>query len=108
MSAARTSLATLAALRRFVHETLCRRLDLDARYTPLQEFPLQRKGRMCGLFFQLRGPRLVKAYAVWSAEDNRILFHNARGERIAEAWLSDGPDPQAGPGPSGKHGNLAT
>jgi hypothetical protein len=40
----------------------------------------------------VQGPRLLKNYAVWSGEENRILFYNSTGERVTEARLSEGPD----------------
>jgi hypothetical protein len=87
-----TSLPTVDALRRHVHQALCSQSDLDPRYTPLHQLVVQRKGRACGLFFHIQGPRLLKAYAVWSGDDNRILFYDTRGERCGETQLSEGPD----------------
>jgi hypothetical protein len=87
------SLPTVDALRRYVHTTLCTHHDLDSRYTPLREMAVQRQGQPCGLFFHIQGPRLLKAYAVWSADEGRILFYDARGERFGETHLSEGPDP---------------
>ena len=52
-----------------------------------------RRGKPCGLFFQAQGPRLLKTYAVWAGEENRVLFYDSTGERFAECRLSDAPDP---------------
>jgi hypothetical protein len=86
-------LSTVNDLREHVLRTLCAHEDLDPRYTPIRQSVVQRHGKPCGLFFHIQGPRLLKAYAVWSAEEGRILFYDALGERFAEAQLSEGPDP---------------
>jgi hypothetical protein len=88
------SLPTIDDLRRYVLETLCSRDQLDPAQTPLHEGRIKRRGRVCGLFFQVQGPRLLKTYAVWAGEENRILFYDSTGERFAETRLSDAPDTQ--------------
>ena len=46
---------------------------------------ITRSGRSCGaLFFQVQGPRQVKAYAVWAGEEDRILFYDSAGVRFAQ------------------------
>ena len=87
------SLPTLEALRRHVLQTLCSQDHLDPNQTPLQQALITRSGRKCGLFFQVKGPRLLKTYAVWAGEENRILFYDSTGLRFAETRLSEGPDP---------------
>ncbi len=85
-------LTTLDSLRHHVHQALCRPDHLDPEQTPLHQALITRRGRACGLFFQVKGPRLLKNYAVWTGEENRILYYNSSGERIAETRLSEGPD----------------
>lgn len=87
------SLPTLDQLSRFVLETLCRNDRLDPSQTPLHRAVITRGGRPCGLFFQVQGPRLLKAYAVWAGEEDRILFYDSTGARFGEVRLSDAPDP---------------
>ena len=87
------SLPTYDELRRHVRETLCAHDQLDPTNTPLHQALIMRKGRPCGLFFQVQGPRLLKTYAVWAGEENRILFYDSTGVRFAETRLSDAPDP---------------
>lgn len=87
------SLPTLDDVRRHVLLTLCSHDQLDPNQTPLNESVLHRSGRPCGLFFQAHGPRMLKTYAVWAGEENRILFYDCAGARFAETRLSDGPDP---------------
>src|SRR6478672_8675135 len=89
------SLPTLADLRRHVHEALCRPDHLDPNQTPLKQAVINRRGKPCGLFFQVEGPRLLKNYAVWAGDENRILFYDCSGERVGETRLTDGPDPRS-------------
>src|SRR5262245_25839471 len=87
------SLPTLDELRRHVLATLCAHDRLDPGLTPLREALVTRRGRPCGLFFQVQGPRLLKTYAVWAGEEDRILFYDSTGARFAEVRLSEAPDP---------------
>jgi hypothetical protein len=88
------SLPTLEDLRRYVRETLCAHDQLDPRQTPLLQGLVKRSGRTCGLFFQIQGPRMLKTYALWAGDENRILFYDTSGVRFAQARLCDGPDPE--------------
>ena len=94
MQIAYASLATLEDLRGHVRQTLCSRDRLDPEQTPLHEGLVTRKGKPCGLFFQMLGPRLLKTYAIWAGDEHRILFYDSQGYRFAETRLSDAPDPQ--------------
>jgi len=86
------SLPTVDDLRRHVLGVLCSRDQLDPAQTPLHEGRITRRGKPCGLFFQVQGPRLLKTYAVWAGEENRILYYDSTGARFAETRLSDAPD----------------
>ncbi|MBX9680639.1 MAG: hypothetical protein K2X38_17940 [Gemmataceae bacterium] len=88
------SLPTVDALRRCVHMLLCDRDQLDPDQTPLKTSLIVRRGKTCGLFFQVDGPRLLKNYAVWAGDENRILLYDASGERYGEIRLSEAPDPR--------------
>jgi hypothetical protein len=94
MDATITSLPTLADLRQHVLQRLYAHDQLDAQHTPLHQAVITRSGKPCGLFFQAQGPRLVRAYAVWAGEENRILFYDSTGQRFAQTRLSEGPDPR--------------
>jgi hypothetical protein len=61
-------------------------------HSPLFQSQIKRSGRVCGLFFQVSGPRSVRLYAVWAGEEDRILFYDSTGLRFAEARLSEAPD----------------
>jgi hypothetical protein len=87
------SLPSLEKLRQHVHQTLCARDRLDPQQTALHQARIARSGKPCGMFFLVQGPRLLKNYAVWAGEENRILFYDSTGVRFAETRLSEGPDP---------------
>lgn len=87
------ALPSVEELRRHVLQTLCEHDRLDPNQTPLFEAVVKRRGRPCGLFFQVQGPRLVKTYAIWAGEECRVLFYDCTGQRFAETQLSEGPDP---------------
>jgi hypothetical protein len=86
-------LPTLEQLRLYVRRTLCDRDRLDADEAKLRQGLIQKRGRPCGLFFQVEGPRLLRTYAVWAGEEDRILFYDSTGERFAETRLCESPDP---------------
>jgi hypothetical protein len=88
------ALPSLDELRQYVLRRLCAHDNLDPAQTPLFQGVIQRGGRPCGLFFQAQGPRLLKTYAVWAGEEDRILFYDSTGGRFAEARLSEAPDPR--------------
>ena len=88
------SLPTLEELRRHVHQALCAHDQLDPRQAPLYEGLVTVRGRPCGLFVQVAGARLLRNSAVWAGDENRILFYNSSGERVAEVRLSEAPDPR--------------
>jgi hypothetical protein len=87
------ALPTIDDVRQHVHVTLCRHDNLDPTQTPLHQAVIHRKNRPCGLFFQVQGPRMLKTYAVWAGEEDRILFYDSTGLRFGETKLSEGPDP---------------
>ncbi len=87
------SLPTLEQLRRHVHAILCDKNALDPGQAALRDRLIKRSGKPCGLFFEVAGPRLLRTYAVWAGEENRILFYDTTGQRFAEVRLSEAPDP---------------
>jgi hypothetical protein len=84
-----TAVEELAA---FVHQVLCEQDALDPAQTPLFRTPLKRGGRACGVVFHVEGPRLLRTSAVWSADDDRILFYDSTGTRSREVKLSEAPE----------------
>jgi hypothetical protein len=87
-------LPTLDLLLKHVHLVLCGKDHLDPDQTPLGHTVIVRRGEPCGLFFHVQGPRLLKNYAVWAGDENRILLYDACGERFGEIRLSEAPDPR--------------
>ncbi|MBY0513474.1 MAG: hypothetical protein K2P78_06135 [Gemmataceae bacterium] len=85
------SFAAVEELAAFVHQTLCDKDALDPAQTPLFSTPLRKAGRACGLVFHVEGPRLLRTSAVWSADDDRILFYDSTGVRFHEVRLSESP-----------------
>lgn len=85
-------LPTLAQLRSFVRQVLCERDRLDVEQALLRQAMIARRGQPCGLFFQLEGPRLCRTYAIWSADECRILFYDSTGARFDEVRLCESPD----------------
>ena len=86
-------LPSLESLVAYVRQTLCEHDQLDPGQTPLSRAMLRRQGRVCGMIFELEGPRLLRTYAIWAGDEQRLLFYDSTGKRFAEVRLSDGPDP---------------
>ena len=87
------ALPTLEELRRHVLGTLCAHDQLDPGQTPFFQSLITRSDQVCGLFFQVQGPRQLRTYAVWAGEEDRILFYDSTGNRFGETRLSEAPDP---------------
>ena len=87
------ALPTLETLRDFVRAQLCAHDQLDPKQTPLFQGVITRRNKPCGLFFQVQGPRLLKTYALWTEEENRILFYDSQGVRFGECQLIESPEP---------------
>jgi len=97
MSVQVVPLPTLSELQTFVRQTLCDRDRLDAAVTPFFAAPIQRGGRTCGYLFHIEGPRLMKNSALWTEDDQRILFYDSMGTRFHEIRLSDAPEIEQAP-----------
>ena len=68
------ALPTLDELQKHVLTILCKPDNLDPAQTPMQQAVITRRGKPCGLFFQVFGPRLLKNYAIWAGDEHRILY----------------------------------
>ena len=95
MGTAVVALPTVEALAGFVHAALCEKDALDPVQAPLFRTPLKKGGRACGLVFHVEGPRLLRTSAVWSADDDRIIFYDSTGVRFREVRLSESPAVEA-------------
>ena len=80
-------LQTLDDLRKFVERTICEVEQLEPGAFPCSERLLLRRGKPCGIYFCVHGPRAVKFSAIWEAERHRILFYDAVGERYRDTQL---------------------
>ncbi len=85
-------LPTVEQLLDHVHHALCKKDNLDPKQTPLAHSVIVRRGKPCGLFVHVNGPRLLKNYAIWAGDENRIFLYTASGERFGEIHLSEAPD----------------
>lgn len=85
-------LETIDAIRRHVGAVLAQRDRLDLSQAELWQGWMVKAGRRCGILFQVRGPRLMRTHAIWSADEQRILFYESTGARFAETLVIDGPE----------------
>ena len=95
MSPTVVAIPTGEDLAAFVHQTLCTQDALDPHQTPLFRTPLKKRNRVCGVLFHVEGPRLLRTSAVWSADEDRIIFYDSTGTRVSEVRLSESPPPNA-------------
>jgi hypothetical protein len=91
MSRAVVAFSALEELAGYVHSVLCDKDALDPAQAPLFRTPLRRGNRSCGFVFHVEGPRLLRTSAVWSSDDNRIIFYDSSGLRFQETTLSESP-----------------
>ena len=86
------ALPTLEDLASYVHRELCKLDALDPAHTPLHRGNVKRAGKPAAVLFHIEGPRLLRTSAVWSIDENRILFYNSTGARARAVRLSESPD----------------
>ncbi|HEY3965135.1 MAG TPA: hypothetical protein VGM05_11340 [Planctomycetaceae bacterium] len=84
-----SAIHTLDDLRRFVHKTLCSWANILEDQFGLNETPLTRGGRDCGLQFWIEGPRSMRLEAIWESERNSVYFFDAKGVRFLKSHLSE-------------------
>ena len=88
MSAPNLSICEFENLKHFVRQAICQQNELEATQYPMTEKLLLKKGRPCGVFFCLHGPRSVKLIAIWERDRNVVFFYGSTGERLCQApWL---------------------
>lgn len=80
---------TYSALEAHVLGILCAHDDLEPKVTAIHRRTLWKARKTCAIFFHVRGPRLLKSYAVWTFDENRILFYDGVGNRFCETQLTD-------------------
>ena len=82
----------LNELRQLVYETLCNHEHLEQGVFPMTERILTRRGKPCGIYFCLHGPRSVKYTSIWETEHNTILFYGNDGQRFHKTQLAQAPE----------------
>jgi len=80
-------LPTLDELGTFVRRTLCHHDNLDPDQTAFFRTPVVRGGRVTGFVFHVEGPRLLRASAVWAADDGRNVFYDSTGQKVRAVEL---------------------
>ena len=91
MQLTRAEFFDYSQLRQFVSLTLCQQNDIELGVFQVTERLLMRRGRPCGIYFCLHGPRSVKLTAIWETEHNTILFYGSTGERFQTTKLENSP-----------------
>ena len=86
------SLGSLDQLRDFVRQTLCERENLEPDAFPMTEQLLVKRGKPCGMYFCLHGPRAVKFSAIWELEGGTLLFYGSDGERFRKLHVPESPE----------------
>lgn len=81
-------IAAFDDLLKFVHATFCESENLLADQFETRYQPLFSKGQLCAIEFSLRGPRSLRLAAIWVADQNVVLFYDARGERSLKVQLT--------------------
>lgn len=84
--------ATIEQLAQHIHERLCQSDRLDLEQTPMTAKRLEKRGQMCGVMFQVEGPRRLLITAIWAADENRILIYDSTGRRQSSIRLSESPE----------------
>lgn len=76
------------AVRNYVNQILCLRDNLEVGSFELTELPLRRGSTVCGLYFCLHGPRLLRLTAIWEMESGTILFYGSQGEKFMKTQIA--------------------
>ncbi|MEN1678261.1 MAG: hypothetical protein AAGJ46_01610 [Planctomycetota bacterium] len=79
----------LDEVRDFVKKTLCSRDNLEVGAFAISETPVHRGSAVCGVYFCLHGPRLLRLTAIWDRETGVVLCYGPRGERFLTARLNN-------------------
>jgi len=87
VTATTTEVGSMADLKYFVYQTLCRDHQLLLNAFPTSETVIKKGNDDCGIMFCLHGPRMVKFSAIWEKEKNRVLFYGPTGKRYMQVEL---------------------
>jgi hypothetical protein len=89
------SLPTWPDLTAYIHRELCQFDALEASQVPLHRTLIDRGQKPSAVLFHIEGPRQLRTSAVWSPEENRILFYDSTGQRVRMVRLSECPSSAA-------------
>jgi hypothetical protein len=68
-------------VREFIREELCEKNQLEKDAFQMAERVLTRRGKPCGFYFCIYGPRSVRLTAVWDLTQGAIFFYDSLGRR---------------------------
>ncbi len=68
-------------LRSFIREELCLRNQLVPEAFPISERVVTKRGKPCGIFFCLHGPRSVRLTAIYDFGQACVYFYDSSGQR---------------------------
>lgn len=71
----------LVQIRNYIHEELCQRNQLMRGAFPITERMVTKRGKPCGVFFCLHGPRSVRLTAVFDFHESKVWFYDSCGKR---------------------------
>ena len=91
MQPSREPIRDLSELRNYVSRILCQRNDIEVGVFQISERVLTRRGKPCGIFFCLHGPRSVKLTAIFETDKNCVLFYGSSGEKFQKTKLTQTP-----------------
>ena len=75
-------------VREFVRNELCDNNFLERDAFEMSEQLLTRKGKPCGFYFCIYGPRSVRLTAVWDLNEGSIFFYDSLGRRASNVHVS--------------------
>jgi hypothetical protein len=78
----------LPLVRELVKDEICERHQLEKNAFPMTERMIIRKGRPCGMFFCMHGPRSVRITAVWDMARRAVILYDTLGQRDSMRLLA--------------------
>ncbi len=91
MLAPNSHVQTFLELRQLVYQTLCEHEQFEPGVFPMTQRLLLRRGRPCGVYFCLHGPRSVTCSSIWETDRNTVLFYGNGGARFRTTHLAKAP-----------------
>lgn len=79
-------------LERFMADTLCQQERLDISQVKIHRSWMRKGNNLVGIVVRVDGPRLMRSQAIWSEQENRVLFYDSAGHRFAIVKLAEAPE----------------